>query len=59
MVPWGLGVPRCEKRTQVPVEKVGSTWQKAETRRTTVTCRPRLTWPGDHRMSEIHELAQR
>ena len=30
-------------------------WLK--TRRTTVTCRPRVTWSGDHRMSEIH-LAQ-
>ena len=38
---------RWEKFThQAPVEKVGSTWgPKTETRRTTVTCRQRVTWP--------------
>ena len=59
MGPWGLefhaekNAPRrLSKRLEAPGKP------EAETRRTPVTCRPRVTWSGDHRMSEIHELAQ-
>ena len=59
MSPWGLefhtetNVPRrLSKRLEAPGKS------EAETRRTTVTCR-RVTWSGHHRMSEIHELAQK
>ena len=61
MGPWGLefhaekNAPRrLSKRLEAPDFK-----SEAETGRTTVTCRPRVTWSGDHRMSEIHKLAQR
>ena len=60
MRPWGLEFHakknahrRLSKRLEAPEVK-----SKAETRRTTVACRPRVTWSGDHPMSEIHELAQ-
>ena len=61
MGPWGLEFHaeknarrRLSKRLEEPEVK-----SEAETRRTTVTCRPRVTWSGHHRMSEIHELAQK
>ena len=59
MGPWGLefhaeknAPTRLSKRLEAPGKS------EAETRRTTVTCRPSVTWSGDHRMSEIH-VAQR
>ena len=53
MGPWGLefhtekNAPRrLRKRLETPEVK-----SEAETPRTTVTGRPRVTWSGDHRMS--------
>ena len=42
-------VRRLSKRLEAPEGK-----SEAETRRTTVTRRPRVTWSGDHLMPEIH-----